>query len=528
MGEAQVPARVHPFGPFAYLGLRAHELTVKGRNTEALRLTDEYERIVSLLGDDAAVSMLTQVRMYALIGLRRFEEALRTGEALLRRHQAIAVRCSEAKTLADIAEVLVRLGRLDEGLHRLARATALLETTPPTNPRYASALASVSEAARAAELFELADEYARAAVESFDADPGQRAAMELQRAELLLDWALRLEQIGLVDEAGVRYAAAAAMARHWVDWYRKRGPDEDAPLAAALLALGLAKIGRVTEALALCESTVGPLRAAGREHEARLVHLAYGTALRAHGDLRAARREFIAAEELSAAEGNGSDQLIFQYELAALAAMEFPGGGAQAMLAALRDHALHLWRLRMERRTLLNQARQRVRLEDEHARADTAAGQDALTGLGNRRSYDRQLAAIEAERPDRVVLLLVDLDRFKLINDRYSHGMGDRVLREVGAVLRAHCRPHDVPIRFGGDEFAVFLRADLESAARVGDRIRQVIAGRDWDEFAPGLRVTVSVGAAAYAPGMSGHDLFDAADRQLYAAKSAGRNRLAL
>jgi diguanylate cyclase (GGDEF)-like protein len=518
---------MRPFGPFVHMGLQVHELTVKGRNTEALRLVDEFERIVGLLGDERTVVMLVQVRMYAFIGLGRFQEALIVGESLLRRHRATAARCSEAKILADIAEVLVRMGRLDEGLHRLARASAIMDLTPRTNPRYASALASVAEAARAAELFELADECVRVAVEWFEPDSGQRAAMEMQRAELLLEWGLRLEQIGMVEEASVRFARAATLARYWVNMYRERGPDGDAPLAAALLALGLAKTGEVEETIALCESMIFPLRAAGQYHEARLVHLAYGVALRNRGELRGARREFMAADELSAAEGHTAQQLLFQYELAALAAIEFPGDGAQAMLAALRDHALHLWRLRMERKSMLHQARQRVWLEAEHARADSAAGQDALTGLGNRRVFERQMAAIEAGPASEMVLLLVDLDRFKLINDRYSHGMGDRVLREVASVLRAHCRPDDVPIRFGGDEFALFLRTDLAAAARVGERIRQVIAGRDWEEFAPGLRVTVSLGAAALVPGMTGQDLFDSADRQLYVAKTHGRDQVA-
>jgi diguanylate cyclase len=125
------------------------------------------------------------------------------------------------------------------------------------------------------------------------------------------------------------------------------------------------------------------------------------------------------------------------------------------------------------------------------------------------------------------VLMLVDVDKFKGINDRYSHGVGDRVLREVAAVLRAHCRQDDVAIRFGGDEFALFLRCDLATAARVGERIRQVIAGRDWSDLGLGLRVTLSIGVAALADGMDGRDLFDYADRQLYAAKRRGRDQLA-
>ncbi|SDY91700.1 diguanylate cyclase (GGDEF) domain-containing protein [Micromonospora pattaloongensis] len=523
--EPQLLAPVQPFGPFNGFAWRLHELTVKGRNTEALHLADEYEWVASLLGDERTVTMLTQTRMYAYVGLGRLPEALVANETLLRRHRASGARASEAKALADRGDILIRLGRIDEGLHRLADAMAILEQTPRTNPRYISALSSVGEAARSVELFELADQCAHAAVEAFPPGTDDRAAAELVRTELLLEWGLRLEQVDLVDEAGLRFARAAQLARHWVTVYRGHGPDGESPLAAALLALGLAKIGDIDEALELCTAMLVPLRRAGQFREARLVHLAHGVCLRGRGELRAARREFVAAEELSARAGHASQRLLSQYELAVLAAAEFPGDAADAMLAALRGHARHLWRLRMERRSMLQQAKRRVWLEAERARADSDAAQDALTGLGNRRLFDRHLASVEDASA--VVLLLVDVDRFKVINDRYSHGVGDRVLREVASVLQAHCRPDDVPIRFGGDEFALFLRTDLETAARVGERIRQVVEARDWDDFAPGLRVTLSMGVAALNQGMDGRDLFDSADRQLYVAKGRGRNQLA-
>ena len=414
--------------------------------------------------------------------------------------------------------MLIKLGRLDEGLHRLARATALLEHSSRSNERYMSAMSSVSEAARAAELYELADSSAEYAVQAFEPDSAQRAAAELQQAELLLEWGLRLEHVGLVEEANLRYSRSVDLVHYWVPTY------QDAPLALALRTLGLAKIGRFDEAFAIAAPMVVPLRAAGHEHEARLVHLALGVILRGKGDLRAARREFIAAEELTTSH---AQRLIFQYELAMLAAMENPGESSSAMLTALRGQARYLWRLRLERRAMLQQARRRLELEAARAHADQAAAEDALTGLGNRRQFDLQIEALDDGFAGAVVLLLVDVDRFKGINDQYSHGVGDRVLREIATVLRAHCREEDVAIRFGGDEFALFLRTDLPTAARIGERIRRVIASRDWSELGFGLRVTLSIGVAALIDGMSGQDLFDVADRQLYVAKRNGRDQLA-
>jgi diguanylate cyclase len=269
---------------------------------------------------------------------------------------------------------------------------------------------------------------------------------------------------------------------------------------------------------------IGPTRARDLRHEARLAHLACGIALRGRGEHAAARRELTAAVELSADGCTASQRLIFQYELALLGIAEHPVVAGDVR-AALRSQATYLWNIRTERLAMLRQARRRVELEAERVAADEAAQQDALTGLGNRRRFDAQLAAADDGSP--LVLLLVDVDRFKDINDRYSHGAGDRVLREVAAVLRSHCRPGDLAVRFGGDEFAVFLRGDLAAAARIGERIRRAVATYRWHDIAAGLRVTISMGAAPMRGGMDGAALFDAADVQLYAAKRGGRDQLA-
>src|SRR5690242_12134426 len=107
---AEAPALLWPFGPFHRLGLQVHELTVQGRNTEALQLADRLEHIVGLLGDERSVGMVRQGRMYALISLGRLHEALVTGEQLLQMHRAAGTRTGEAKVLADTAEILIKLG----------------------------------------------------------------------------------------------------------------------------------------------------------------------------------------------------------------------------------------------------------------------------------------------------------------------------------------------------------------------------------------------------------------------------------
>jgi diguanylate cyclase len=173
---------------------------------------------------------------------------------------------------------------------------------------------------------------------------------------------------------------------------------------------------------------------------------------------------------------------------------------------------------------MMQQARRRVELEAAQAAADRSAAQDALTGLGNRRQFDLQIAAVD----ESYTLVLVDVDHFKTINDTYSHQTGDRILREVAAVLRAHCRAEDSAVRLGGDEFALFLRTDPAGAAHVAERVREVLAARDWSAFGASLRVTLSIGVAQCARGMDGATLYDRADHQLYNAKRRGRDQVAV
>jgi diguanylate cyclase (GGDEF)-like protein len=167
-------------------------------------------------------------------------------------------------------------------------------------------------------------------------------------------------------------------------------------------------------------------------------------------------------------------------------------------------------------------------MEREQARTELALMRDPLTGLGNRRHFDQLMASIDAGAlPDPTTLLLVDVDRFKAINDGYSHSVGDQVLRSIAGTLLEHCRTDDLAIRYAGDEFTVFLQADLTAATQVAERIRAAVRDTDYTRLVPGLSVSLSIGVALLRPGMTAADLFHAADHQLYEAKRRGRDRIA-
>ena len=153
---------------------------------------------------------------------------------------------------------------------------------------------------------------------------------------------------------------------------------------------------------------------------------------------------------------------------------------------------------------------------------------DALTGLGNRRAIDEALA-VEFHRCERsgrpAALLLVDLDGFKAINDRFGHGFGDDVLRRVGLAIRGCVREIDTAARLGGDEFAVLLpETEIDTAVYVATRIRSAIGAQIF-ERAPDLHCTASIGVADVAPVAAGPDgWMERADRALYRAKDEGRD----
>jgi two-component system, cell cycle response regulator len=156
---------------------------------------------------------------------------------------------------------------------------------------------------------------------------------------------------------------------------------------------------------------------------------------------------------------------------------------------------------------------------------------DHLTGLWNRRMVLEQLdrevnRARHEKRP--FALAIVDVDRFKSINDTYGHRIGDVVLRFAAAALKSQLRQYDFVGRFGGEEFLVLLPGcDAASARAVGERMREFIASQQAAVGTDAVQVTVSVGIAVTLNGSASADaLVEAADAALYRAKEAGRNRV--
>lgn len=161
----------------------------------------------------------------------------------------------------------------------------------------------------------------------------------------------------------------------------------------------------------------------------------------------------------------------------------------------------------------------RIRAErDRYARESLT---DSLTGLANRRALESRLASI----PPSSTLLMVDIDQFKPVNDRFGHDVGDQVLRRIGRILLDCIRQGDLAARLGGDEFVLVLEAaDRDVAIRRGYEVRDRVRTEPWHELRAGLEVAVSVGVAWGA--RTGGALYREADEGLYQAKRAGGARV--
>jgi diguanylate cyclase (GGDEF)-like protein len=180
-------------------------------------------------------------------------------------------------------------------------------------------------------------------------------------------------------------------------------------------------------------------------------------------------------------------------------------------------------RARAERLEAVNQS-----LAQEKERLAKETLEDPLTGLANRRQLDLLFAALEKDGTPHAILL-VDIDHFKKVNDRFSHVVGDVVLREVAIILRSGVPTQsrrDLVARLGGEEFAIVVMTDHRGEARdICETLRQTIAAHDWSTIAPGLAITASVGLAMSDEGADAAARMLLADERLYDAKHLGRNR---
>ena len=328
--------------------------------------------------------------------------------------------------------------------------------------------------------------------------------------------AIRLADQRLTDTAVL---AVATGERRWVSDYDRHLADLAAAIDSAAVLLPPEVMGAFARSTQAARANLQDMRESA--FEAVTV-----------GDVAVARRIFDGARYkqntalLAAAPPAFADSMVFnaQTEVASLRVRSYSVGTLVVLVTS--GLGLTLWR-RLKRRL----EKSRSHLQHAEERMLTLASSDALTGLPNRPAlHDAMQRALRHARRDGhgLGVMMVDLDRFKPVNDRHGHMVGDQVLQEVARRLTGCLRAEELCARFGGDEFVVVidLHGDTAAATQVGERIIQVLTE---PMLVDGLSINIgaSVGVACY-PGDAIHadDLLQLADSALYRAKARERGTL--
>ena len=175
--------------------------------------------------------------------------------------------------------------------------------------------------------------------------------------------------------------------------------------------------------------------------------------------------------------------------------------------------------------------RERANLIERQSRAIyESAIRDPLTGLFTRLYMEDRVEALinshdRNDVPD-VAMIMFDIDHFKVFNDTYGHDVGDCVLKQVAEVILEQVRKTDIPVRFGGEEFMVFISADAQAAVKLAERIRKKVAALPLEVEDKQVQVTISGGVAKHQNNETLDNFIKRADQFLYKSKREGRNRI--
>jgi diguanylate cyclase (GGDEF)-like protein len=432
-----------------------------------------------------------------------------------------------SNALSMRAMARLRQGAVDSALADLARSEVELAECED-DPLRCWAHSGLGYCYDQLRLYELAQPHLEAA-QAIGSSPMPLPEAQLIQlrnlADLHLRWAEELERVVPLAASAAQVEAQLVQARRWA---------REALLAAESLQLPLfilasRRVDLCSRAAVEPESVLDGLRAALETTEPKMppgdraqVATALARALRALGQ----GPEAVAAAQIAvdAATGPidwqvtaGAHYLLVELEAEA----GVPGAAHGRAYGRLLSEVN--WQQRLRTLQGARSALDFERLQRTSQIATQAAREDPLTGLGNRRALEEALAAL-AQDPavgtQQHSLVLIDLDEFKSVNDRYGHLAGDEVLRAVGRALRASARNTDLLIRLGGDEFVVLAAgATKAEGAALAARIHQAIDATDWEALGHRLHVHASIGLGATSGPTLVRDLLGAADASMYAEK---------
>jgi diguanylate cyclase (GGDEF)-like protein len=449
-----------------------------------------------------------------------------------------------AAGLARHARIELLSRRIDAAMDEAVEAASLLDPALPPSSLLVDTLGTLAGVLADLELMPLALDYQRRSHEAAVAAAAQPGALGREGdgdfagdpVVVVATTATRLGELcaelgeGLLDDgapesATPHFAEARRLAEHALELL----PPDAPGLVAAQVVHGWALVGLGEHAAA-----TGPLRAAVRITSATAdraqlasAQLALGRALRRQGDNRPADEHLVSALTLATEHGLPRLRRAALRELCTLHADQADAGRALPYLQAYLSDELDRVDERRTRWVELF-GRRKSLLETERAAGQLRrqAYEDPLTHLPNRRYAEARLDGLLSAGAA-PALAVVDVDRFKEVNDAIGHPGGDAVLRIVGELLIAGVRDTDEVCRWAGDEYVILLPdTTAEQAERALERTRRKVAAYGWDELGLPFPVTISVGIASAARGDDRRTLFAAADGVLYDAKRSGRDRV--
>lgn len=511
------------FGPFDVVSDWAHAQYIDGFGERAVQACRAALLVVEPAGDVLTGRYLRYIEAVALQEMGRHREAVTAALDLVAMVEQGDDPCWRAKALALLAEASVGVGELKRALDALAEGAWLVRHAEPGSYGHVSASMAVALALRAMYLFEQAEELLT--VPGRAGDPAVDIHILQESAFLQAFWAAALDFSGHRAEAAQHLVTCAQRAVRMRRVAQVLGSDEMAARAEVLEAFALSRLGSRQLAAAIVLSARDRFGQRSELLETQIVGLVLGQALAEQGRFAEAR-EFLDTALVEACQARRDVWAgVLLEAIAEVDVAEHGRHPAVGIWKRLGREALQrMWREREGRFAGL-QDRLRLReLSEQAERMGQDVLVDPLTSLGNRRMLSQGVERAGSH----LSVVFLDVDRFKQINDTFSHDVGDEVLLRIAAILRQQCRSDDVVVRYGGDEFVVLVSDGdgaeaSERAGIVGERLLEAVRSACWDDVAQGLSVTVSVGVASVVPA----DLAIArADAALYAAKRAGRNRL--
>ncbi|WNV75935.1 diguanylate cyclase domain-containing protein [Geodermatophilus sp. DSM 44513] len=444
-----------------------------------------------------------------------------------------------AAGLARHARIELLSRRVDAAMDEAVEAASLLEPALPPSALLVQTLSTLAGVLADLELMPLALDYQRRAHETAVAAAAVPGALRPEEGDADVLVARAAGSLGelcaelgeaLLDDgdpaaATPHFAEARALAEQALALLP---PEAAEAVVAAQVVHGWALAGSGEHA-----SAVGPLRAAvrvaggyDRALEATAL-LALGRALRRQGDGGGADEHLTRALAAATEHGLPRVRRAALRELCTLHAERDDAGRALPYLQAYLTDELDRVDERRTRWVELF-GRRKSLLETERAAGQLRRQvyEDPLTHLPNRRYAEARLDGLLADGTA-IALAVVDVDRFKEVNDAVGHAGGDEVLRRVAEVLVAGCRDTDEVCRWAGDEFVVLLPdTTAEQAEHALERCRRAVTGTDWSALGLPVPVTISAGIASATLGDDRRTLFAAADGVLYDAKRSGRDRV--